>query len=42
MNDCLAVYEVNYTHLDFDYLKHWANELGVRDLLADIQGKAQI
>ena len=42
MGDCRAVYEVNYTNLDIDYLKRWAGDLGVADLLERIQREAQV
>jgi len=40
--DCIAVYEVNASNLDHEYLNHWAQELGVTDLLARVQREAKI
>lgn len=41
MADCIGVYEVNYTNLDFDYLRRWAGHLGVSELLQQVQSAAQ-
>ncbi|MCL2639762.1 MAG: hypothetical protein FWD53_02855 [Phycisphaerales bacterium] len=38
--DCIAVYEVNYTNLDAQYMQEWATELGILDLLQEIQHEA--
>ena len=40
--DCVAVYEVNHTNLDLEYLKGWAHELGVSDLLAQVEHAAEV
>jgi len=42
MNDCRGVYEVNITHLNLDYLKQWARELEIEDLLQRVQRSAQM
>ena len=42
MSDCRGVYEVNFTHLNLDYLKEWARELEVEDLLQRVQREAQV
>jgi hypothetical protein len=41
MTDCRGVYEVNFSHLDPDYLRQWAAVLGVEDLLERIRREAQ-
>lgn len=38
--DALGVYEIQEPNLDQTYLDHWASELGVADLLADIRRQA--
>ncbi len=35
--DCRNVFAVNLTNLDFEYLRHWSELLGVTDLLKRIQ-----
>jgi hypothetical protein len=39
--DALRVYEVQHKALDFDYLKHWAVQLGVEDLWQRLQEEAK-
>lgn len=41
MADCVGVYEVNYTNLDHDYLRLWAERLGVADLLEQVIRQAE-
>jgi hypothetical protein len=38
--DCVGVYEVNYANLNMEYLQDWAKELGVSELLSQVQKKA--
>lgn len=40
MTDALRVYEVQYAHLDFAYLEHWAAHLGITDLLTVLSARA--
>jgi hypothetical protein len=40
--DCVGVYEVNATNLDMEYLKRWAEQLGVTDLLARVERQATL
>jgi hypothetical protein len=42
INDCRGVYEVNFTNLNLDYLRHWARELAVQSLLDRIEREAQV
>ncbi len=42
MGDCRGVYEVNYPHLDQEYLRTWAKELEIEDLLLRVQREAQV
>jgi hypothetical protein len=42
MWDCRNVFEVSHSHLDFEYLSHWARELEVEDLLERIKREAEI
>lgn len=39
-NDILGVLKVQGDRLDFDYLRQWAGELGVADLLEKVRGEA--
>jgi hypothetical protein len=41
MSDCRGVYEVNYSQLDPEYLRHWAGVLGVEDLLDRVRREAR-
>ena len=38
--DCIAVYEVNYTNLDAQYMQEWATQLGIIELLDQIRREA--
>lgn len=40
--DALRVYEVQFAKLDMDYLKSWAEKLGVKSLLQRLQEEAEI
>ncbi len=40
-NDALRVYEVQFNHLDLEYLSHWAQELDVEPLLQRLRQEAQ-
>ncbi|MBT3604724.1 MAG: hypothetical protein HOE48_15605 [Candidatus Latescibacteria bacterium] len=40
--DALRIYEVQFEHLNQDYLKTWAEALGTTDLLARLQTEADI
>lgn len=40
--DALRIYEVQYHHLDVDYLNRWAVDLGVGDLWMRVQENAEI
>ena len=40
--DALRVYEVQFGRLDNPYLDHWAEQLGVGDLLARIRREAEV
>jgi len=39
--DALRVYEVQYSHLDLDYLKHWAKKLDIDSLWKRLTDEAQ-
>lgn len=39
--DCIGVYEVNYSNLDFDYLRDWARTLGLEEGLKSVEALAQ-
>ena len=39
--DALRVYEVQYSHLDIDYLEHWAKKLDVDSLWKRLTDEAQ-
>ncbi len=41
INDALRVYEVQFNHLDLEYLSHWAQELDVEPLLQRLRQEAQ-
>jgi hypothetical protein len=35
--DCISVWKLQHGALDLGYLQHWAEHLGVTDLLARVQ-----
>lgn len=39
--DALRVYEVQQANLDFNYLRYWAKELGVEEMLQKLQDEAE-
>jgi hypothetical protein len=39
--DALRVYEVQSGNLDIAYLQDWANKIGVKDLLEEIEAEAE-
>lgn len=41
-NDALHIYELQFEKLDQNYLKHWARELGIDDLLAQVHDRATL
>lgn len=41
LQDVLGVLQVQYDRLDMDYLRKWAEDLGVRDRLEELLGKAR-
>lgn len=42
LTDALRVYELQYGTLDLDYLRRWAAELGVTDLMGRIEEEAEV
>lgn len=40
--DALRVYEVQFNHLDINYLREWVDKLGIRDLWVRLEKEAQI
>lgn len=41
MNDCIAVYELQFPQLDQSYLDHWAAQLSVNELLTRVRDESQ-